>query len=59
MPISTLDPNALALLNAGEVASLALSSDQEARRARAAGRHDDADAHDNETLRLCDLFRRK
>lgn len=59
MPISTLDPSALARLTAGELASLALSADQSARHARANGRFDDAREHDAESARLASLFRRK
>lgn len=59
MPISTLDPAALARLTPGEIASLALSADQSARHARAMGRLDDALAHDEESSRLAQLFRRK
>lgn len=57
MPVSTLEPGALARLSAAELADLALSSDQEARRARRAGRLADAAAHDTETERLAALFR--
>ena len=59
MPISTLHPGALAGLTAAQVADLALSADQEARRARKAGREADAAAHSAETERLAEIFRRK
>lgn len=56
MPISALDPHALARLTPGELASLALSADQEARRAKAAGRDADALEHAAERDRLCVLY---
>ena len=59
MPVSGLDPAALASLSPGAIADLALSADQEARRARKAGRLADAAAHDREAERLAALFRER
>lgn len=59
MPISNLDPAALARLTPGELASLALSADQSARLARSRGRLDDAAAHDREADKLAALFRKR
>ncbi len=57
MTVSTLDPKALASLTAGQIADLALSADQEARRARKAGRLADAAEHDKEAERLAGIYR--
>lgn len=56
MPVSTLDPRALATLKPGELADLALSADQEARRLRKAGRLAEAAEYDDESARLAALF---
>lgn len=55
MPVSRLDPGALARLTSADLASLALSADQERRRAEAAGRNADSFAHDVEASRLARL----
>jgi hypothetical protein len=59
MPISTLDPSALARLTAGEIASLALSADQSARLARERGRLEDAREHEREADALCAIYRQR
>lgn len=56
MPISNLDPKALAKLTPNDLASMALSADQEARRARRAGNVDSALAWDAESARLAAAF---
>lgn len=59
MPISTLDPAALARLTPGALADLALERDQAARRARLAGRLADAAEAQAESDRLAELFRHR
>jgi len=59
VPVSTLDPAALARLKPAELADLALSSDQEARRLRRAGRPEEAATADRESEALATMFRRK
>ncbi len=49
MTVSRLDP--------GAIADLALSADQDARRARKAGRIAEAREHDSEAERLAAIFR--
>lgn len=57
MPVSTIDPAALAILTPGAIADLALSADQSARRARKAGRLAEAAEHDKEAERLAAIYR--
>lgn len=59
MPISTLDPAALARLTAADLADMALERDQAARRARKAGRLEEAAEADAESERLAALFRKR
>ena len=56
MPVSNLDPKALASLTPNDLASLALSADQEARRARRAGDAEAALRWDTESARLAAAF---
>lgn len=56
MPVSNLDPKALACLTPGQIADLALAADQEARRARKAGNVDAALRWDAESTRLAAVF---
>lgn len=59
MPISTLDPRALARLTPADLADMALERDQAARRARKAGRLSDAAEAEAESERLAALFRER
>ena len=56
MPISNLDPAALAKLTPNDLASMALAADQEARRARKSGNVDAALRWDEESARLAAAF---
>lgn len=56
MPISNLDPKALAKLTPNDLASMALQADQEARRARKAGNAESALHWDAESARLAAAF---
>lgn len=56
MPVSNLDPKALAKLTPNDLASMALAADQEARRARKAGDIDAALRWDEESTRLAAVF---
>lgn len=56
MPISTLDPKALARLTPQQIADLAFQAWQDRRRALAAGQAADADAFDAEFERLAQAF---
>ena len=56
MPVSNLDPQSLAKLTPNDLASLALSADQEARRARRAGDAEAALRWDAESARLAAAF---
>ena len=56
MPISNLDPKALAKLTPNDLASMALQADQEARRARKAGNTEAALHWDAESARLAAAF---
>lgn len=56
MPVSNLDPKALACLTPGQIADLALQADQEARRARKAGDVDAMLRWDEESARLAATF---
>lgn len=56
MPVSNLDPAALAKLTPNDLASMALAADQEARRARKAGDADAAKRWAEEADRLADVF---
>ena len=56
MPISDLIRAGVSRLTPQQLADLALSSDQQARRARRAGRHADANAAELESLALATLM---
>jgi len=58
MPISSLDPAALARLTPGDLASMALESDREARRLARAGRDAEAAEADRESEALARLSRK-
>ena len=57
MSVSHLEPRALARLRPSEIANLALSADQEARRRRKLGHHAEAEKWDRESERLATIFR--
>ncbi len=57
MPVSNLDPKALAQLTPGALADMALAADQEARKARKAGDAERASLWDAEAERLAAVFR--
>lgn len=59
MPISTLDPAALAALTGGQLADLALERDQAARRLDRMGDHSAAREARDESEALAKLFRQK
>ena len=56
MPVSTLDPAALARLTPQQLADLALAADQDARRSRARGDVTAAADHASERDNLAALF---
>lgn len=57
MPISTLDPGALARLSPGDLASMALERDQAARRLARSGHVAEAAEAEREAEALAALFR--
>jgi hypothetical protein len=58
MPVSNLDPAALARLTPNDLASMALAADQERRRLLKAGDLAAAAAYAEESARLADAFQR-
>lgn len=59
MPISTLEPSALARLSSADLVAMALERDQAARRLAKLGRHDEALEADAESERLCVLYNKR
>jgi hypothetical protein len=57
MPISSLDPKALARLLPSDLADMALERDQAARRLAKAGRSAEAAEAESESIALAALFR--